>query len=147
MLQHLEQNPGNARLQAFDGQRAHLDAVDGGTQRVDLFDASSAPASLNGREIAQQVIALKPAIAHASDIAGGQDVAGRIAIGNGKAGEQRLEGVAHLTRRVMEGIGYVERLKVAIPAVEDTAYQHRKLLGTQQGKRRILRALQSDRSS
>ena len=47
----------------------------------------------------------------------------------------------------MEGIGNVERLKVTIPAVEDTAHQHRKLLGTQQGKRRILRALQSDRSS
>ena len=45
----------------------------------------------------------------------------------------------------MEGIGYVERLKVTIPAIEDTAYQHRKL-GTQQGKRRILRAPQSDRS-
>ena len=123
-----------------------MDAVDGGTQRVDLFDASSAPASLNGREIAQQVVALKPAIAHASDVAGGQGVASRIAIGNGKAGEQRPEGVAHLTRRVMEGIGYVERLKVTIPAIEDTAYQHRKFLGTQQGKRRILRALQSDRS-
>ena len=47
---------------------------------------------------------------------------------------------------MMEGIGYVERLKVTIPAVEDTAYQHRKLLGTQQGKRGILRALQSGRS-
>ena len=47
---------------------------------------------------------------------------------------------------MMEGIGYVERLKVTSPAVKDTAYQHRKLLGTQQGKRRILRALQSNRS-
>ena len=46
----------------------------------------------------------------------------------------------------MEGIGNIERLKVTIPAIEDTAYQHRKLLGTQQGKRRILRALQSNRS-
>ena len=46
----------------------------------------------------------------------------------------------------MEGIGYVERLKIAIPAVEDTAYQHRELLGAQQGKRRILRALQSNRA-
>lgn len=46
----------------------------------------------------------------------------------------------------MEGIGYVERLKGGIPAIKDAANQHRKLLGTQQGKRRILRALQSDRS-
>lgn len=46
----------------------------------------------------------------------------------------------------MEGIGNVERLKVTIPAVEDTTYQHRKLLGTQQGKRRMLRALQSNRA-
>lgn len=46
----------------------------------------------------------------------------------------------------MEGIGNVERLKRGIPTVEDTAYQNRKLLGTQQGKRCILRALQSDRS-
>ena len=122
MLQHLEQNPGNARLQAFDGQRAHLDAVDGGTQRVDLLFAASIPTRMNGRKIAQQVVALKPAIAHASDVAGGQGIAGRIAIGNGKAGEQRFEGVAHLTRRVMEGISYVERLKGGVPAVEDTAY-------------------------
>jgi len=146
VLQHLEQDPGGCRLQTFNRQRAHLDAVDGGAQGVDLLCAASTPTRLNGRKIAQQVVALKPAIAHASDVAGGQGVAGRIAIGNGKAGEQRLEGVAHLTRRVMEGIGYVERLKVTIPAIEDTAYQHRKLLGTQQGKRRILRALQSDRS-
>ena len=46
----------------------------------------------------------------------------------------------------MEGIGNVERLKGGIPAVEDTAYQHRELLGTQQGKRCILRTLQSNRS-
>ena len=146
MLQHLEQNPGNARLQAINRQRAHLDAVDGGAQGVDLLCAASIPTHLNGRKIAQQVVPLKPAIAHANDVADGQGIAGRIAIGNGKAGEQCLEGVAHLTRRVMEGIGNIERLKVTIPAIEDTAYQHRKLLGTQQGKRRILRALQSNRS-
>ena len=81
-LQHLEQNPGNARLQAFNRQRAHLDAVDGGAQGVDLLCATSIPASLNGREVAQQVVALKPTIAHASDVAGRQGVAGRIAIGN-----------------------------------------------------------------
>ncbi len=44
---------------------------------------------------------------------------GRIAIGNGKVGEQPLEGLAHLTRRVMEGIGNVERLKRGVPAVKD----------------------------
>ena len=141
MLQHLEQNPGGCRLQAFNRQRAHLDAVDGGAQGVNLLCAASIPTRLNGRKIAQQVVALKPAIAHASDVAGRQGVAGRIAIGNGKTGEQCLEGVAHLTRRVMEGIGNVERLKVTIPAIEDAAHQHRKLLGTQQGKRRILRAM------
>ena len=146
MLQHLEQNPGNARLQAFDGQRAHLDAVDGGTQRVDLLCAASIPTRSNGRKIAQQVVALKPAIAHASDVAGGQGIAGRIAIGNGKAGEQHLEGVAHLTRRVVEGISNIERLKGGVPAIKDAAHQYREFLGTQQRKRRILRALQSDRS-
>ena len=82
VLQHLEQDPGNARLQAFNRQRAHLDAVDGGAQGVDFLCAASIPTRLNGRKIAQQVVALKPAIAHASDVVGGQVVAGRIAIGS-----------------------------------------------------------------
>ena len=47
----------------------------------------------------------------------------------------------------MEGIGNVERLKRGIPAIKDAANQHREFLGAQQGKRRILRALQSNRSS
>ena len=146
MLQYLEQDPGDARLQAFDKQRTHLDAIDGGAQGVDLLCAASIPASLNGREIAQQVVALKPAIAHANDVAGGQGVAGRIAIGNREFWEQRLEGLAHFTRCVMESIGNIERLKGGVPAIKDAAHQHRELLGTQQRKRRILRALQSDRS-
>ena len=123
-----------------------MNAVDGRAQGVDLLCAASTPASLNGREVAQQVVALKPAIAHASDVAGGQGVAGRIAIGNREFRKEPLKRLAQFACRVMEAIGNVERLKVAIPAVEDTAYQHRKLLGTQQGKRRILRALQSGRS-
>ena len=97
MLQHLEQDPGNARLQAFNRQRVQPDAVDGGAQGVNLLCAASIPTRLNGRKIAQQVVALKPTITHANDAADGQGVAGRIAIGNGKAGEQCLEGVANLT--------------------------------------------------
>ena len=81
-LQYFKEHPGGCRLQAFDRQRAHLNTVDGRAQGVDLLCTASIPASLNGREVAQQVVALKPAIAHASDVADGQGVAGRFAIGN-----------------------------------------------------------------
>ena len=108
--------------------------------------SASIPTRLNGRKIAQQVVALKPAITHANGIVRGQGVAGRIAIGNREFRKESLKRLAQVTRRVMEAIGNVERLKGGIPAVKDTAHQHRKFLGTQQGKRRILRALQSDRS-
>ena len=82
VLQHLEKDPGGCRLQTFNRQRAHLDAVDGGTQGVDLLRATGIPTRLNGRKIAHQVVALKPTITNANDVADGHGVAGRIAIGN-----------------------------------------------------------------
>ena len=145
MHQHLKEYPGNARLQAFNGQRAHLDAVDGGAQRIDLFGAAGLPASLDGREVTQQVIALEPAVAHANGVALRQGITGRLAVGNREPREQGLEGLPDVARRVVEAIGNVERLKVCVPAVEDTAHQHREFLSTQQGECRVLRALQRDR--
>ena len=71
MLQHLEQNPGNARLQAFNGQRAQLNAIDGCTQGIGLFSTGVSPAGVDGRKVTQQVVTLKPAISFANDIACG----------------------------------------------------------------------------
>ena len=91
MLQHLKQHPSEARLQAFNRQRAQLDAIDGRTKGINLFGAGDNPAGVDGRKIAQQVVTLKPAIAFASGIACGQRIAGRLSIGNGQPGEQALE--------------------------------------------------------
>ena len=125
MLQHLEQHPSEARLQAFNGQRAQLDVIDRRAQGANLFGTGVSPAGVDGRKVAQQIITLKPAIAFASDIACGQHIAGRLAIRNGQPGEQALERAAQVARCAMESICNVERLKGRIPTIKDAIHQHR----------------------
>ena len=125
MLQQLEQHPCEARLQAFNGQRAQLNAIDGRTKGIGLFGAGVSPAGVDGRKVAQQVVTLKPAIAFASDIACGQRIADRLAIGNGQPGEQAQERTAQVARCAMESICNVERLKGRIPTIKDAMHQHR----------------------
>ena len=125
MLQHLEQHPREARLQAFNGQSAQLNAIDGRTKGINLFGAGVNPAGVDGRKVAQQVVTLKPAIAFASGIACGQRIAGRLSIGNGQPREQALERAAQVARCAMESICNIERLKGRIPTVKDAMYQHR----------------------
>ena len=131
VLQHLEQDPGGYRLQAFNRRRAHLDAVDGGAQGVDLLCAASIPTRLNGRKIAQQVVALKPAIARADGIARSNGDDGVPVVGNVEPREQALERLAQVSHGVGKAIRNLEFLECGIPAVEDATHQNGQLLGAE----------------
>ena len=146
-LKTLKEHPSERGLQAFDEQLARPHAIDDGTQRVGLLGAGIGPASLNSREIAQQVIALEPAVAHTDSIAGGQRIASRLTIGDLKAREQVLQRVAQTAHRVVKTVGHIDDLKGIVPAVEDAAHQNGKFLRAKQGQRRVRCTLQSDRTA